>query len=162
MKKHVETVHEEKKPFKCEICDKLCFKHYMKEPVESIHEGSKPFNVKCVTPPVLHKFIWNSMLQGFMAKGNLSNVKYVTTPLHESVTWRNMLNHFMRKRNNFRNVKFVDTAVLWNLILTGIPKQFMILWNVWSPLDFQIFRRPWTIVGSRLPSHVWSHKRWPR
>ena len=31
-----------------------------------------------------------------------------------------------------------------------------------TPLDFQIFRLPWIIVGSRLPSHVWSHKRWPR
>jgi hypothetical protein len=36
MKKHVETVHEEKKPFKCEIC----YKHFFEAlPVESIYGG---------------------------------------------------------------------------------------------------------------------------
>ena len=40
---------------------------------------------------------------------------------------------FQEKKKSFKNVKFVDTAVLLNLTLTGISKQFMILWYVWSP-----------------------------
>ena len=46
LKKHVVSVHEEKKPFKCEICDYSCsLKNNMKRHVESVHEGKKAF--KC-------------------------------------------------------------------------------------------------------------------
>ena len=38
LKKHVESAHEKKKPFKCKICDKhFSFKHNMKEHFTSIH-----------------------------------------------------------------------------------------------------------------------------
>ena len=46
MTRHVGSVHEGKKPFKCEICDFRCsLKGTMKSHVESVHEGKKPF--KC-------------------------------------------------------------------------------------------------------------------
>ena len=43
---HVASVHEGKKPFKCNICDySSSLKHHMKKHVDSVHEGKKPF--KC-------------------------------------------------------------------------------------------------------------------
>ena len=40
------SVHEEKKPFKCDICDYRCSqKSNMNKHVASVHEGKKPF--KC-------------------------------------------------------------------------------------------------------------------
>ena len=46
MKVHVSSVHEEKKPFKCEICHHTCSqKGHLKKHVDSVHEGKKPF--KC-------------------------------------------------------------------------------------------------------------------
>ena len=46
MNKHVASVHEGKKPFKCDICDYSCSqKGSMNKHVASVHEGKKPF--KC-------------------------------------------------------------------------------------------------------------------
>ena len=46
MKLHVESVHEGKKSFKCELCDYSCTrKDNMKTHVASVHEKKKPF--KC-------------------------------------------------------------------------------------------------------------------
>ena len=44
MKRHVASVHEGKKPFKCDICDyKFSQKTSMKSHVETVHEGKKLF-----------------------------------------------------------------------------------------------------------------------
>ena len=44
LNKHVESVHEESKPFKCKICDyKSATKGNLKRHIESVHEGIKPF-----------------------------------------------------------------------------------------------------------------------
>ena len=41
MKTHVSMVHEEKKPFKCDICDYRCSqKSTIKTHVASVHEGN--------------------------------------------------------------------------------------------------------------------------
>ena len=46
LKKHIESVHEGKKPFKCNICDvSFSQKHNLETHVVSVHEGKKPF--KC-------------------------------------------------------------------------------------------------------------------
>ena len=46
MNKHVASVHERKKPFKCEICDYSCAqKRSLNIHVAAVHEGNKPF--KC-------------------------------------------------------------------------------------------------------------------
>ena len=46
MKTHVKSVHEGKKPFKCDICDyNFSQKGDMKRHVESVHERKNPF--KC-------------------------------------------------------------------------------------------------------------------
>ena len=47
MKRHAKTVHEEKKPFKCEVC-KNSFSHIgdVKKHVQSVHEQKKPFKCK--------------------------------------------------------------------------------------------------------------------
>ena len=46
LNKHVESDHEESKPFKCKICDyKSATKGNLKRHIESVHEGIKPF--KC-------------------------------------------------------------------------------------------------------------------
>ena len=42
MNRHVSSVHEEKKPFKCDICDySFSQKSVMKSHVESVHGGKK-------------------------------------------------------------------------------------------------------------------------
>jgi uncharacterized Zn-finger protein len=41
---HIESVHEEKKPFICNICNYKCYhKPSLRRHVESGHEGKKPF-----------------------------------------------------------------------------------------------------------------------
>ena len=46
MKTHIESVHEIKKPFKCDICEYRCSqKNDMKRHIESVHEKKEPF--KC-------------------------------------------------------------------------------------------------------------------
>ena len=63
LKKHVETVHEEIKPFKCIVCDLKFANNYnpliqewyissfadkqnLKKHIETAHEGIKPFQVQ--------------------------------------------------------------------------------------------------------------------
>ena len=44
IKNHTDSVHERKKPFKCNICDTtFTQKGVMKQHVVSVHEGKKPF-----------------------------------------------------------------------------------------------------------------------
>ena len=46
MNQHIATVHEGKKPFKCEACDaRFGRKDTMNQHIEAKHEGKKPF--KC-------------------------------------------------------------------------------------------------------------------
>ena len=46
MKKHIESVHERKKPLKCDICDySFSQKQDTNKHVASVYEGKKPF--KC-------------------------------------------------------------------------------------------------------------------
>ena len=46
MNRHVASVHERKKPFKCEICDFSASQKSVKDlHVAAVHEGKKPF--KC-------------------------------------------------------------------------------------------------------------------
>ena len=56
MKRHVESVHEGKKPFKCELCDYTCAeKGNLKVHVESFMRERSNSNVKYVTTAVLKK-----------------------------------------------------------------------------------------------------------
>ena len=44
MKKHIDSVHEGKKPFMCEFCGYGCLlKSSMNRHVASVHDGNKPF-----------------------------------------------------------------------------------------------------------------------
>ena len=44
MKIHIDSVHERKKPFKCNICDaSFAVKGNLKKHLASVHEGKKPF-----------------------------------------------------------------------------------------------------------------------
>ena len=46
MNQHVSSVHEQRKPFKCDICDYKCSKKSkMNHHVASVHGGKKP--IKC-------------------------------------------------------------------------------------------------------------------
>ena len=114
----------------------ISLKHYMKEPVESIHEGNKPFKCEicdstCSTD--LNPRIWNSMLQRFMIKKIPFKCEICDYTFARKGHVKKHVESFQEKKKSFKNVKFVDTAVLLNLTLTGISKQFMILWYVWSP-----------------------------
>ena len=55
MKKHVDAVHKNKKPYKCEMCDySCCHKTSLKMHIDSVHEKRDHSNVKCVTK-LVHK-----------------------------------------------------------------------------------------------------------
>ena len=44
LKQHIESDNEGKKPFKCDMCDtSFVFKHYLQGHIASIHENRKPF-----------------------------------------------------------------------------------------------------------------------
>ena len=44
MNKHIASVHEEKKPFKCDICDaKFANKPNLNRHIAAIHNGKKPY-----------------------------------------------------------------------------------------------------------------------
>ena len=46
LKRHIESVHEGKKPFKCNICDSSFSRNtHLNAHIASVHEGKKPF--KC-------------------------------------------------------------------------------------------------------------------
>ena len=81
MNQHVATVHEGKKPFKCDICNFSCSqKSNMKKHVAAVHEGNKPF--KCA----ICDYSFFNMLQQFMKEKNRLNVTYVITAAHKKVT----------------------------------------------------------------------------
>ena len=52
MKHQIDSVHERKNPFKCDICDNSCSqKSQLNLHIASVHEKSKPFKCKsCDTP----------------------------------------------------------------------------------------------------------------
>ena len=46
LKRHINLVHQENKPFKCKLCNiALAEKTYMNRHISSVHEGKMPF--KC-------------------------------------------------------------------------------------------------------------------
>ena len=76
MKKHVATVHEGKKAFKCDICKTdFTSKHDMKGHIKTFHEENKPF--KYVMLILEKKAIWLYALQHFMKRTSNSNVMFV-------------------------------------------------------------------------------------
>ena len=56
LKSHVDSVHEGKKPFKCENCDYSCAeKGDLQKHITSVHEGKKPFNCESCDYKFAHK-----------------------------------------------------------------------------------------------------------
>ena len=86
LKKHIDGVHEGKKPFKCDVCDaSFSQKINLTEHVASVHEGKKPF--KC-----------NICDASFSHRGNLN--KHVTS-VHEGLKphKKGSLQQFMKKKS---------------------------------------------------------------
>ena len=54
---HMESVHEKKKPYKCEICDaNFTEKQGMVSHTQSVHEGIKPFKCDICDATFTQKF----------------------------------------------------------------------------------------------------------
>ena len=66
-------------------------------------------NVKYVTPPVLQKLI---MLQGFMIKKKPFKCEICDYTFTQKAQAKKLVESFHEKKKPFKNVKFVDTAVL--------------------------------------------------
>ena len=53
MKRHIESVHEGKKPFKCETCEyTYSQKSHLNQHVAKVHEGKKPFKCQICDYPL--------------------------------------------------------------------------------------------------------------
>ena len=71
MNKHITSVHEDKKPFKCGLCNYYCSKKSsMYQHVAVVHEGKNHSNVKFVTTVALENLRLNNMLNQFMKERN--------------------------------------------------------------------------------------------
>ena len=87
LKKHVESVHEGKKPFDCYICDYSCAKkNIMKYYVESVHEGRKPFDCDICDYSCAKKSVMKNILNQFMKERNHLIVTFVITAVLKRVS----------------------------------------------------------------------------
>ena len=105
LNKNVASVHDEKKPFKCEICTwgsmNMCVALFMNHTKQwFMHYFMRKRNQinKFVTTVVLKKEPWIIMLHEFMRKRNHLNVKSVTIQLFQ-------------KGNHF-NMRFVSKCII--------------------------------------------------
>ena len=88
LKKHIETVHEGIKPFKCKTCDyETAHKPHLKKHVESVHEGFKPFKCTICEYRAGHKSALKTHTKSvheLMKKSKNSSATYVIKNLHEN------------------------------------------------------------------------------
>ena len=64
MKKHIESVHEKKKPHKCTECDKsFAFKNDVGKHIDGVHKKLKPFLCFYVQYDIWQTKILESMLK---------------------------------------------------------------------------------------------------
>ena len=89
LKKHIESVHEEKKSHKCSICDYTCSrKGQLKIHIESVHERKKSLSHKCWT--------WKSLLHRFMKRRKITSASFVICILTRHMK-------FVQERKNLRS-----------------------------------------------------------
>jgi uncharacterized Zn-finger protein len=70
---HMVSVHEEKKPFECTICDaSFAYKHHMNRHIVSVHEEKKPFECNISDA----RFARKTHLNGHIATVHDGNVKF--------------------------------------------------------------------------------------
>ena len=69
MRRHVESVHEGKRPHKCNVCGKsFTEKKFMLKHIDTVHEGNKPFKCESCERTFAHK--------GNMKKHILQGISY--------------------------------------------------------------------------------------
>ena len=66
LKKHVASVHEGKKPFKCDLWSQLARKYHLKKHLALVHEKKKPFKCDFSEPTLHSNNYWKSMWHQFM------------------------------------------------------------------------------------------------
>ena len=83
LNRHVSSVHERKKPFKCELCEKsFAVIPYMRNHFARIHKGEQHGICKICEYICSSKYTWNkSILNLFMKKSHFS-VKCVNETSH--------------------------------------------------------------------------------
>ena len=123
LNRHVSSVHERKKPFNCELCEKsFAVIPYMRNHFARIHKGEQHGICKICEYICSSKYTWNkSILNLFMKKSHFS-VKCVNETSHGVFIWRIMLPEFKRK---LLDVHSAAMDVLLKRTWMGLLRAFM-------------------------------------
>ena len=87
MKTHFASVHEEKKPINCDICDYSCSqKRILNKHVAPVHEEKKPYNCDICDYSYSQKGHMSKHVASVHEGKSYSNVTFVTTDILQRVT----------------------------------------------------------------------------
>ena len=108
MSTHILSVHAEKKPFRCEICDKIFVKECnLKMYTLSVHEKKKPYKCECCEMLFSQKY----HLTRHVALVHDGKKPFQCSICDFICSQNADMKKFMRRRNN-SNVIFVNTVLL--------------------------------------------------
>ena len=129
MKEHISEIHEEgKKPFKCDICDH-CFSQNgsLKIHMLPVHDEKKPFKCELVITALLTRAVRLNTLLQFTMLRNHSNVTFVTpvfTKINTLLRFMKVRNlshviylcnqSYLKKESLRRHISAVHWKVIWS------------------------------------------------
>ena len=103
MKRHIQTVHEGHKDYKCESCGKsFSLVGNLKKHINKIHDAIKYHkSVKFVKSHFLKQEIWKTISKGFMMKiKGITNVTFAVSCWSQLEKWTSISREFMGRKIN--------------------------------------------------------------
>ena len=117
MTRHIESVHEGRKAFKCDICDhSFTHKYKLKGHIESVHEGKKEFKCDICDQSFSKKYHFKRHMASIHEGKQRSKWNYVLKALV----------NFM-KQNKHSNISFVKKLMSKDIWIILLKSDFKIL-----------------------------------